>query len=266
MTTQPKWLLKNAIIETLSSTALSGAESGQSIALTGQYFDTDATAQFKKISDGTLTNATITVTDEQNASVTTTQAYEGSGAYKLIYTNPNGSTFVPSSSITIGLPEIVLYLSDGIGGSGDVTNVTGGWTASSYNHSSSNVHDVSTNRMRLDISGSGSTAYLIGSALRTTNAIVIPEGYNRIEVKYGPMVGSSGFRLSSTPPSVVQGNGYSNYNGGFAEGHSTSNSTDTIVIDESIANGSGWYFYFAATGGQNANVDFEVTSIKVLAV
>ena len=260
-------ITKNATIETLSTTVLTGTTSGQSITLTGQYFDSGATVKFKKISDSSLTNATLSVTDEQNASVATTQTYTEGVAHKLVYTNPNGNTFVPTSNITLGIADIVLYLSDDFGGSGDVTSVTGGWTETSNNNNSSHVASVTADRIRVDISGSAHTNQNIGSSLRTTNAITIPAGYNRVEIKFRSVTGTPQFKISSTPVGISGSTMDSNYSAGLSQNFSGSaNSTQSITIDSAIANGTAWYFRFLATDGQYANHDFEVTSIRIHSV
>jgi len=260
-------ITKNATIDTLSTTVLSGTASGQSITLTGQYFDSAATVKFKKISDNSLTNATLSVTDEQNASVATTQTYTEGVAHKLVYTNPNGNTFVPTSDITLGLEDIVLYLSDDFGGSGDVTSVTGGWTQTQNNSDSSGVASVTADRIRLDISGGAGTNQNIGYSLRTTNAITIPAGYNRVEVKFRSVTGNPNFKISSTPVRISGSSMNNNYTAGLNNSFSGSaNSTQSVTIDSAIANGTAWYFRFLASGGQFANVDFEITSIRIHAV
>ena len=260
-------ITKNATIETLSTTVLTGAASGQSITLTGQYFDANATVKFKKISDSSLTNATLSVTDEQNASVATTQVYTEGVAHKLVYTNPNGNTFVPTSNITLGIADIVLYLSDDFGGSGDVTSVTGGWTQTQNNSASSGVASVTADRIRLDISGSASTSQTIGYSLRTTNAITIPAGYNRVEIKFRSVTGTPQFYISSTPVGISGSSMNNNYTAGLSQNFGGSaNSTQSVTIDSAIANGTAWYFRFLATDGQYANHDFEVTSIRIHSV
>lgn len=260
-------ITKNATIDTLSTTVLSGTASGQSITLTGQYFDSAATVKFKKISDNSLTNATLSVTDEQNASVATTQTYTEGVAHKLVYTNPNGNTFVPTSNITLGLQDIVLYLSDDFGGSGDVTSVTGGWTQTQNNSGSSGVASVTADRIRLDISGSATTNQSIGYSLRTTNAITVPAGYNRVEIKFRSLTGTPNFRISSTPVGISGSSMNNNYTAGLQQNFANSaNSTQSVTIDSAIANGTAWYFRLLASGGQFANTDFEVTSIRIHAV
>jgi len=260
-------ITKNATIDTLSTTVLSGTASGQSITLTGQYFDSGATAKFKKVSDNSLTNATLSVIDEQNASVATTQTYTEGVAHKLVYTNPNGNTFVPTSNITLGLADIVLYLSDDFGGSGDVTSVTGGWTQTQNNSGSSGVASVTADRIRLDISGGASTNQSIGYSLRTTNAITVPAGYNRVEIKFRSVTGAPNFKISSTPVGISGSSMNNNYTAGLNQSFSGSaNSTQSVTIDSAIANGTAWYFRLLASGGQFANVDFEVTSIRIHAV
>tara|TARA_R110001592_G_scaffold5126_1_gene28404 strand:- start:239 stop:1471 length:1233 start_codon:yes stop_codon:yes gene_type:complete len=97
-------ITKNVIINALSPISLDGSATGQTVALTGQYFDSAATAKFKKISDNSLVNATLSVADEQNATVATTTTFSGRTDYKLVYTNPNGNTFVPTTNIGIGIP------------------------------------------------------------------------------------------------------------------------------------------------------------------
>ena len=259
-------ITKNATIETLSTTVLNGTASGQSITLTGQYFDSGATVKFKKVSDNSLTNATLSVTDEQNASVATTQIYTEGVAHKLVYTNPNGNTFVPTSNITLGLADIVLYLSDDFGGSGDVTAVTGGWTATSNNNNSSSTTSVTADRLAIGISGNAYTNQTIGGSMRTTSAITIPVGYNRVEIKFRNFTGTGNFKISSTPVGISGTNMNSNYSAGLSENISGANSTKTITIGSSIANGNAWYFRFVAADGQNANINYEVTSIRIHAV
>ena len=257
-------ITKNATIDTLSTTVLSGTASGQSITLTGQYFDSAATVKFKKVSDNSLTNATLSVTDEQNASVATTQTYTEGVAHKLVYTNPNGNTFVPTSNITLGLQDIVLYLSDDFGGSGSVASVTGGWTQTQNNSGSSGVASVTADRIRLDISGGASTNQSIGYSLRTTNAITIPAGYNRVEIKFRNVTGAPNFKISSTPVGISGSSMNNNYTAGLNQSFSGSaNSTQSVTIDSAIANGTAWYFRFLASGGQFADVDFEITSIRI---
>ena len=57
--------------------------------------------------------------------------------------------------------------------------------------------------------------------------------------------------------------------GGYTAGLTSNNpsqGTLTITLSNSVADGTEYYFYFAAYGGQNANVDAEITKVRVYAV
>ncbi len=254
------------IIDSFTPTTLTGVSSGQQVTLTGNYFTSGDTAKLVKVSDNSETNVNLSISNSTTAVLQTTSIFPAvTTAYKIKYTN-NGRDIFYKSGLNIGAPDIVLYNSDDHGGSGDVSSVTGGWTASSYNHNSSGSADATADRIKTLISGTAQTGYGVGYGLRSTNKVTIPTGYNRIEIIYRSVTGYNYFYLSETSLQMGQNTPTS---GGHTDGltnHNPSAGTTTITIDNTIADGTGYYFYFASYGGQYANVNQEITKVRVYAV
>jgi len=260
-------ITKNAIIDSYTPSSLTGLSSGQTVTLTGNYMDSGATVKLRKVSDSSDVSTTYTHSNDQSTTIATTGTFAAvTTPYKIVFQNPNGNEFIHGTNIDIGAPDIVLYNSDDHGGSGDVSSVTGGWTASSYNHNSSGQADYDADRMRTRISGTGSTGYGVGYALRSTNKVAIPTGYNRLDIIYRSVTGYNRFYLSKTSLQMGQNSPDS---GGYTAGLTSNNpsqGTLTITLSNSVADGTEYYFYFAAYGGQNANLDAEITKVRVYAV
>ncbi|QDP53838.1 MAG: hypothetical protein GOVbin3332_22 [Prokaryotic dsDNA virus sp.] len=262
-------ITKQAIVDSFTPTGLTGLQSGQSVTLTGQYMDSNSSVKLRKVSDNSEVSTTFTHTSDQSTSFATTGTFPAVATdYKVVFRNPNGSEFIHGTNLNIGAPDIVLFDSDDFGGSGDVTSNTGGWTASNANHNSSGQADVNSDRIRVRISGTAQTGYGIGYGIRTTNGVVIPAGYNRVDVYYRSMTGADRLYISSTPPNMSSyNNAASNYTAGIQHTSASAGATSTFTIDSAIADGTtGWYFYFSAYGGQYANVDLQITKLKVYAV
>lgn len=260
-------ITKNAIIDSYTPSSITGLSSGQTVTLTGNYMDSGATVKLRKVSDGSDVSATYTHSNDQSTTITTTGTFSAvTTPYKIVFQNPNGNEFIHGTNINIGAPDIVLFNSDDFGGSGDVNSVTGGWTTSGYNHNSSGSVNFNADRIYVAINGTAQTGYGVGYGIRNTNAVVIPAGYNRLEFKVRSKTGTVRFYLSKTVLSTSQNNAANGYTAGLYDGSAGANSTKTINIDGSIANGTGYYFFFSAYGGQYANVNFEITSIRVYAV
>ena len=261
-------ITKQAIVDSFTPTGLTGLQSGQSVTLSGQYMDSNSSVKLRKVSDNSEVSTTFTHTSDQSTSFATTGTFPAVATdYKIVFVNPNGSEFIHGTNINIGAPDIVLFDSDDFGGSGDVTANTGGWTASNANHNSSGQANVNSDRIRVEIDGTSGTGYGVGYGIRTTNGVVIPAGYNRVDVYYRSMTGADRLYISSTPPNVALNSAASNYTAGMSYTSATAGQTSTFTIDSAIADGTtGWYFYFVAYGGQYANVDLSITKLKVYAV
>ena len=259
---------KQAIVDSFTPTGLTGLQSGQSVTLTGQYMDAASSVKLRKVSDNSEVSTTFTHTSDQSTSFATTGTFPAVATdYKIIFTNPNGSEFIPTTNLNIGAPDILLFEGSSFGGSGDVTANTGGWTASNANHNSSGQANVNSDRIRVEIDGTSGTGYGVGYGIRTTNGVVIPAGYNRVDVYYSSMTGADRLYISSTPPYVSLNNAANNYTAGMSYTSATAGQTSTFTIDSAIADGTtGWYFYFVAYGGQYANVDLSIRRLKIYAV
>ena len=261
-------ITKQAIVDSFTPTGLTGLASGQSVTLSGQYMDANSSVKLRKVSDNTEVSTTFTHTSDQSTSFATTGTFPAVATdYKIIFTNPNGSEFIPTTNLNIGAPDIVLFEGSAFGGSGDVSANTGGWTGGGANHNSSGQADYNSTRIRVRINGTGATGYGVGYGIRTVNGIIIPAGYNRVDVYYSTITGSDRLYISSTPPSVALNNAANNYTAGMSYTQASAGQTSTFTIDSAIADGTtAWYFYFAAYGGQYANQDLQITRLKIYAV
>ena len=261
-------ITKQAIVDSFTPTGLTGLASGQSVTLSGQYMDANSSVKLRKVSDNSEVSTTFTHTSDQSTSFSTTGTFPPVATdYKIIFTNPNGSEFIPTTNLNIGAPDIVLFEGSAFGGSGDVSANTGGWTGGGANHNSSGQADYNSTRIRVRINGTGATGYGVGYGIRTVNGIIIPAGYNRVDVYYSTITGSDRLYISSTPPSVALNNAANNYTAGMSYTQASAGQTSTFTIDSAIADGTtAWYFYFAAYGGQYANQDLQITRLKIYAV
>ncbi len=250
---------------TTSAGALTQATEGDSYSVTLQASDPDGGSVTYAVTSGALPSG-ISLNTSSGVLSGTAPTVSSSTTYNFTVTatDSGGNATARAFSLLVAvLPDIVLYLSDDYSGSGDVTSVTGGWTASYYNHNSSGQADVNADRIKTRINGTGATGYGVGYGLRSTNKVTIPTGYNRIEIIYRSITGYNYFFLSETNLQVGQNTVTS---GGYTAGltdHNPSTGTKTITIDYTIADGTGYYFYFASYGGQYANVQQEITKVRV---
>ena len=259
-------LTKNAIVNSFTPTTLTGSATGQTIALSGQYMDSASTVKLRKVSDNSDVGTNLSHTNDQSVTIATTSTFASVATnYKLVFQNPNSSEYIHSTIITIGLPDIVLFNSDDFGGSGDISSVTGGWTVSSYNHNSSGEAGATADRIKTRINGTAQTGYGIGYGIRSTNKVVIPAGYTKIEIIYRSVTSNNNFYLSETTLGMAQNNRTSSGHTDGLSSHNPTAGTKTITIDSTIADGTGYYFYFASYGGQYANVNQEITKIRIYA-
>lgn len=251
---------------TTSAGAITQATESDSYSFTLQASDPDGGSVTYAVTSGALPSG-ITLNTSTGVLSGTAPTVSSSTTFNFTVTATDGggnATARAFSLLVAVLPDIDLFISDDFGGSGDVSSNTGGWTGGGANHNSSGEANVNADRIRVRIAGTGATGYGVGYGIRTVNAITIPTGYNRVQVRYRSITGPDRLYISSTAPSVGLNSAASNYTAGTTGTSASAGSDYNITIDSYIADGStGWYFYFVAYGGQYANVDLQITRLRI---
>jgi hypothetical protein len=145
----------------------------------------------------------------------------------------------------------------------------GGWQHLYVANASTNTFTQATSNLSWVLTGSGSTSSAIKTWGATNNPIAIPSSANFLEVYYYVSVkqsngstnnGDIDFGFGTTPfnSSQLLSNQSSTINAGGQPGFYTA----TIALPAGTA-GNSFYFFGLANGGQNANVQFQVYTIRV---
>ena len=145
---------------------------------------------------------------------------------------------------------------------------SGGWQASYDTNNSSNSFTVNSNNLSYLLQGTSTTGATIRTWGATNNQILIPLGSTTLEVYY--YVQNKASNGSNNFGSIIFGFGSAPFN--FSQQSSDQSSiinaggqpgfyTATIPLVAGTAGGS-YYFTGNATGGQYANIQFQVYTVR----
>lgn len=156
---------------------------------------------------------------------------------------------------------------------GNISEDVGYWAWTYAQNGSTNSFSVNvnsnpftSNNLYIQVTGSGTTSAGIWTRIWSASAISIPSSHNKMDVYYYVIVKDSNSSDTGGTIEFGLGTGSDDYSKGYYNANSQIGSTDgayfTSTVDISAASGGSYYFNTKGSGGQYANVQYRIYSIR----
>lgn len=182
--------------------------------------------------------------------------------FTISATDVGGNATARAFSITVLFAHPQQYIYN----YGTTLAAAGSWTYATTSSASTHTFTQNADNLYIQCTGSSGTAIGINTRVNNTTAVPIPSTHNKMDIYYYITIKDSNSSDTGGSIEFGLGTGANDYSKGYLDATGSIGTTDasyfTSTVDITSAAGGSYYFNTRGSGGQYANVQYSIYSIR----